>query len=390
METTRDRIIKRVLRWAQVMIGMQYSKKYRYDWYKEGRADCSGYVFAMWLAGLFPLQGIKGMTSMYEVYAQGFDLMFPASYDLIGKDGHWAPKGFYKTFDWQPGDIIFYCRDNGSKRSNKITHVACCYDKTHIIHTRLASEDAIIAKISYGDDVKNNKALSSIVAVIRLKTDATEFELPDTTRDAASEMVTRILQAWLNYNGAELRCDGDWGPKTANALKEFKAAHRLCSNGEAIDATVWSALIGEKTAQDVNPSVPADPQPTAKLTRNLSHKGYVNASGVSFRNGASVTATRITKLGKGTNVTILGVTGSWTHVRVNGRNGYVYSKYIARDNYMRGEDVKAVQQALGFTGKDCDGVFGAQTAAAVTAYQATHGLTVDGVVGPKTWGKLFE
>lgn len=54
--------------------------------------------------------------------------------------------------------------------------------------------------------------------------------------------------------------------------------------------------------------------------------------------------------------------------------------------FMRGEDVRAVQEALiqrGFD-IDADGIFGPLTDAAVTAFQASQGLTVDGVVGSQT------
>ncbi|MEM6738931.1 MAG: peptidoglycan-binding domain-containing protein [Pseudomonadota bacterium] len=40
-----------------------------------------------------------------------------------------------------------------------------------------------------------------------------------------------------------------------------------------------------------------------------------------------------------------------------------------------------------FTGKD-DGIFGPRTRGAVLEFQADHGLTVDGVVGPQTWSAL--
>lgn len=60
--------------------------------------------------------------------------------------------------------------------------------------------------------------------------------------------------------------------------------------------------------------------------------------------------------------------------------------------YMYGDDVAAVQEALkaaGFDPGEIDGSYGPQTAAAVVAYQNAHGLTVDGVCGPKTWAALM-
>lgn len=51
-----------------------------------------------------------------------------------------------------------------------------------------------------------------------------------------------------------------------------------------------------------------------------------------------------------------------------------------------GDEVKKVQAKLGL---DADGIFGVKTALAVKAWQADHGLTVDGLVGPNTWAKMF-
>ncbi|PAE90885.1 peptidoglycan recognition protein family protein [Shouchella clausii] len=48
---------------------------------------------------------------------------------------------------------------------------------------------------------------------------------------------------------------------------------------------------------------------------------------------------------------------------------------------MRGEDVKAVQRAVGVT---ADGIFGPATETAVRNYQEARGLQVDGIVGPET------
>lgn len=52
-----------------------------------------------------------------------------------------------------------------------------------------------------------------------------------------------------------------------------------------------------------------------------------------------------------------------------------------------GDDVKKLQTKLGV---DPIGKFGPKTDAAVKAWQSANGLTADGIVGPGTWGKMFE
>lgn len=54
-----------------------------------------------------------------------------------------------------------------------------------------------------------------------------------------------------------------------------------------------------------------------------------------------------------------------------------------------GDDVKKLQEALGFTGSDVDGIYGQKTQAAVKDYQKSNGLTVDGIAGEQTLGKLY-
>ena len=54
----------------------------------------------------------------------------------------------------------------------------------------------------------------------------------------------------------------------------------------------------------------------------------------------------------------------------------------------KGDAVKALQKALGFTGKDLDGDFGKKTEGAVIAFQKAKKLVVDGRVGPATWDAL--
>ncbi|MGF1517888.1 MAG: peptidoglycan-binding protein, partial [Nodosilinea sp.] len=58
---------------------------------------------------------------------------------------------------------------------------------------------------------------------------------------------------------------------------------------------------------------------------------------------------------------------------------------------MEGDAVRQLQQRLrtkGVYSGAIDGIFGSQTEAAVRQIQTDNDLTVDGIVGPATWGLL--
>lgn len=55
---------------------------------------------------------------------------------------------------------------------------------------------------------------------------------------------------------------------------------------------------------------------------------------------------------------------------------------------MKGSEVKVWQNAIGIT--PADGSFGPGTEAATKAFQHTHGLVEDGIVGPKTWLAAYQ
>ncbi len=58
----------------------------------------------------------------------------------------------------------------------------------------------------------------------------------------------------------------------------------------------------------------------------------------------------------------------------------------------RGEDVIYLQKqlaVLGYSVGNVDGIFGIKTLEAVKEFQAESGLDVDGIVGSKTWNRLF-
>jgi hypothetical protein len=51
-------------------------------------------------------------------------------------------------------------------------------------------------------------------------------------------------------------------------------------------------------------------------------------------------------------------------------------------------DLQGVLRAAGFDPGPIDGILGSRTAAAVVSFQRARRLTVDGIVGPQTWGAL--
>lgn len=75
-------------------------------------------------------------------------------------------------------------------------------------------------------------------------------------------------------------------------------------------------------------------------------------------------------------------------------NNVPYPNHLIKKG-SKGEDVKKVQNRLIQLRYSCgkwgaDGVFGNDTLAAVKAFQRNNHLVIDGIVGPKTWEKLFK
>lgn len=95
----------------------------------------------------------------------------------------------------------------------------------------------------------------------------------------------------------------------------------------------------------------------------------------------------------------VGGANKWTHYAVP-KGLYTAEEIRAahKGGFMRtmkmgstGEDVRQLQEMLNALGYSCgtaDGLFGNRTHAAVVVFQKHNGLTVDGVVGPKTWKAL--
>jgi hypothetical protein len=121
--------------------------------------------------------------------------------------------------------------------------------------------------------------------------------------------------------------------------------------------------------------------------------------------GPEVTALQHLLVAHGENLTVDGVFGPITKSKVQhfqGQNGLAADGIVGPKTWPKlilqvkqgshGPAVRAVQQLLNDKfghSLTVDGAFGAQTDAAVRDYQAAHGLTVDGIVGPITWQSMI-
>jgi len=82
---------------------------------------------------------------------------------------------------------------------------------------------------------------------------------------------------------------------------------------------------------------------------------------------------------------------SWQPLTATAGEYPVSTKAVYLRQGMRGPEVAELQQkltSLGYAVGPADGIFGSKTKAGVMAFQADHGLTVDGIAGPKTLGAL--
>lgn len=124
--------------------------------------------------------------------------------------------------------------------------------------------------------------------------------------------------------------------------------------------------------------------PTATRSGSYSFDGwYTAASG-----GTQIT----TAYAFSANTTVY---AHWTYT---GGGGGSYYAPVVPDMPMlyrgcTGDAVKTLQEKLnakGFDSGNVDGIFGAKTYAAATAFQKANGLGVDGIVGKLTWAKLYD
>ena len=172
----------------------------------------------------------------------------------------------------------------------------------------------------------------------RISTDPNTLEYGD-----SGDKVTKLQNALVKIGYSTNGVDGRFGAGTRKAVVAFQKANKLTADGLA--GTQTQKLLYEK----------ADATDTSGSTNN--------ASSTSSNSSTSNS----------------GTSGSTGFTRTL-RKGYT------------GDDVKAVQtqlKSLGYYTSSLDGVYGSGSMAAVSSFQKNNRLSVDGLVGSKTYAKLF-
>ncbi|WP_096435608.1 peptidoglycan recognition protein family protein [Alteribacter populi] len=117
-----------------------------------------------------------------------------------------------------------------------------------------------------------------------------------------------------------------------------------------------------------------------ELQRDLTKQGYIlgQVDGIF----GPLTEKALREFQKDHSLLVDGIYGPESTRALKGSSKTRERNLSLRDPWMRGEDVKAVQRAVGAA---VDGIFGPETERAVRRFQQRNNLIVDGIVGPQTY-----
>lgn len=165
--------------------------------------------------------------------------------------------------------------------------------------------------------------------------------------------------------------DGNFGPKTAEAVRQFQADFGLAVDGSAGNAT-QTALRNA----------------VVRLQVELKKAGYTPGSADGHFGSKTRAALKEYQANRGLKST--GIADGNTWAKINSESGGMRAG-VTIPRGSTGTQVRYLQQALiglGYLTGSADGKYGAMTTEAVRQYQSAYGLSVDGSAGPDTMTSL--
>lgn len=287
-------IAQEASKWALSKVGCAYSQARRTS---ERIFDCSSLV-----ARAYTAQGKKWKyggsvpISMYEVYDDEFELLWPDSYSKIGKS--FGSESVINLAN-QEGDLQFACTDSDTERSNKITHVTMVTSSSRIVHAR---------STKYGVRTDSISLYSGkICAVVR-------YNPSCDLRIGMCGWRTLALQKALNQKGADITEDAEFGSKTRNAVLDYQRECRLAETGIA-DVTMLRNLNLSELPQE------------ERQNADIGEYVQVTGSSVNLRTGPGTEFGSACIVHKGDLLKILDTDG-WTAVEQNENPYWISDRYI--------------------------------------------------------------
>jgi len=243
-------------------------------------------------------------------------------------------------------------------------------------------------------------AMAAVPAPIAL----TSAQCPADIAQGETDGCVTELQDLLNTHGAGLTVDGDFGPSTLTAVKNYQSGHGLSADGVVGPLT--------KSSLDTTSSVPAALALTSAQCPADIAEGEIDGCVTELQDqlnshGAGVgvdgdfgpaTLTAVENYQSSHGLSADGIVGPNTKAALDATSTSVPAPIALTSaqcpaDIAQGETdgcVTELQDLLNThgAGLGVDGDFGSATFAAVESYQGSHGLSVDGIVGPDTKASL--
>jgi len=231
---------------------------------------------------------------------------------------------------------------------------------------------------------------------ITITTDVSAPNANISLRNGSTGISVKALQEKLIALGyLKGSADGEYGSVTEAAVRLYQSRKGLATDGVAGKKTL-TTLYADNTPYTETFTklyVGATGSDVRTLQQKLIALEYLSGSADGVYGTKTVAAVKLYQ--RTNDLEVDGIAGPVTQKALFADNAAYTPTETASGtlkNGSVGESVKTLQSALiylGYLKGSADGKFGDMTEAAVRLYQRTNGLTVDGLAGPATQGKIY-